>query len=213
MLPCCRQHWLPRTSLPSARPQAQRQLQLSLEAHSRYITSLLEGSDLKARLPPHLAAGGSTCATPAAHQGLAEERDGGGGGAQVPALAAAAAAVAQQQQQQAQQQQAQQQQQQQQQQQEGQAAAGKAAAASGGPVAALTGGTAGTASLTAFQLPGGGTTPASSVQVLGPEAAELAALPGKLEPLLPLVLGADTAPQLQPAGEGSEAALKRQRTG
>ncbi len=44
--------------------QTQRQLQLSLEAHSRYITSLLEQSELKSQLPAGLVNSSSGAAGP-----------------------------------------------------------------------------------------------------------------------------------------------------
>lgn len=55
--PCC----------PTSPPlQTQRQLQLSLEAHSRYITSLLEQSELKGQLPAGLVHSSSGAAGPPA---------------------------------------------------------------------------------------------------------------------------------------------------
>lgn len=208
--------------------QAQRQLQLSLEAHSRYITSLLEGSDLKNRLSS--GAGGSVATSSAAAALEAAKSDPAEGG------------KAEQQQQQQQAAPGAQQQQEQQmgggsprQQQAKQQLGKQAPQAESGAAGAATGGTG---SLTAFQLPGTtvGSVHAPSVQPLSPgslieggaaegaiaAAWDAVAAAGSVPTKLEAAAGGGSAVEVQvvaaPAADlqaaiEAEAAAKRQRTG
>lgn len=201
--------------------QAQRQLQLSLEAHSRYITSLLEGSDLRHRLSS--GQGGSAATSSAALEAANPEAAEGSKAEQQQAQQGASAA---------QQQQAQHagggSPRKQQQQAQGKQAPRAESGAAGAP-------TAGTGSLTAFHLPATtvGSVHAPSAQPLSPgslieggaaegalaAAWDAASLPNKLEAAAAGVATVEVqvvaAPPLdaEAAAAQAEAATKRQRTG
>jgi hypothetical protein len=192
--------------LPS---QAQRQLQLSLEAHSRYITSLLEQSELRDRLPAHLVTGSSSGAQ-AALQALKRDPPPASGEPAPAAAAAPPASAGEAAQQPALAEQREQGGQprvspQQTQQQEQQTAGGEAG---GGTVA--TAATAGTASLTGFDAPG--TTVASvsplaggaSVQPPSPAFLDLDAATA-WETAVAVQAEAGRGEQLTTAGAGSMA--------
>ena len=220
----------PRTALPARVPhphasQAQRQLQLSLEAHSRYITSLLEGSDLKHRLSS--GQGGSAATSSAALEAAKPEAGEGSKAEQQQAQQAQQGASAAEQQQQAQQAGGGSPRKQQQQAQGKQAPRAESGAA-GAP-------TGGTGSLTAFHLPGTtvGSVHAPSAQPLSPgslieggaaegalaAAWDAASVPTKLEAAAAGVATVEVqvvaAPPLdaEAVAAQAEAATKRQRTG
>ncbi|PRW56722.1 PHR1-LIKE 1-like [Chlorella sorokiniana] len=206
--------------------EAQRQLQLSLEAHSRYITSLLEGSDLKNRLSS--GQGGSAATSSAALDAPKPE----------PVEGAKAEQLQQQQQQvsgpEQQQQQAGGSSPRMQQQ---QAAAKQAPQAESAAAGAAT---AGTGSLTAFHLPGTtvGSVHAPSAQPLSPgslieggaaegaiaaawDAVGAAGVPTKLAAaaagmaaveVQAVAVAGEAEAEVLAAAE-AEAAAKRQRTG
>ncbi|KAI3427962.1 hypothetical protein D9Q98_006352 [Chlorella vulgaris] len=169
--------------------EAQRQLQLSLESHSRYIANLLEQSELRGHLPAHLVTGSSGDAQ-AALRALQHE-DAAGGPAQPDRLTladpAAVAAKIEQAHRHYDQQQQQQQQQQLHQHQLSQSdiKLGVSGGGGGGSVTgagAGTAGTGGTASLTAF---GGG------LSTLASAASPLLGSSGMMQPPSPAFLDLD----------------------
>jgi hypothetical protein len=173
--------------------QAQRQLQLSLESHSRYIANLLEQSELRGHLPAHLVTGSSGDAQAALRALQHEDAAGGPGQPDTLTLADPAAVAAKIEQahrhydQQHQQQQQQQQQQQLHQHQLSQSdiKLGVSGGGGGGSVTgagAGTAGTGGTASLTAF---GGG------LSTLASAASPLLGSSGMMQPPSPAFLDLD----------------------